>query len=178
MGMTWALVTAVSAVSSTWVYSKVPRLGMMVARREFGVLDRLIVRLTVAAVSVACVMSLGIWVGLVLLNSWGHPLASRALPPLPSGLFLLATVLMQVSIPQSAYLRAHKKEPFLGLSLASGVLIACATWVLASQFNVTAVAVGYLCVVSAMVLIGTAIWNRCRSDWHNQKSQIAETVVS
>jgi hypothetical protein len=177
MGMTWALATAVSAISSTWVYSKVPRLGMMVARREFGVLDRLIVRLTVAAVSVACVMSLGIWVGLVLLNSWGHPLASRALPPLPSGLFLLATVLMQVSIPQSAYLRAHKKEPFLGLSLASGVLIACATWVLASQFNVTAVAVGYLCVVSAMVLIGTAIWNRCRSDWHNQDSRIAEPVV-
>jgi uncharacterized membrane protein (DUF485 family) len=177
MGMTWALVTAVSAVSSTWVYSKVPRLGMMVARREFGVLDRLIVRLTVAAVSVACVMSLGIWIGLILLHSWGHPLASRVLSPLPAGLFLLATVLMQVSIPQSAYLRAHKKEPFLGLSLASGVLIAFTTWFLASQLTVTAVAAGYLCVVSVMVLVGTVIWNRCKSDWHNQDSRIAEPVV-
>lgn len=177
MGMTWALAGAVSAVSSTWVYSKIPRLGIMVAKREFGVLDRLIVRLTVAAVSVACVMSLGIWIGLVLLNSWGHPLASRVLSPLPAGLFLLATVLMQVSIPQSAYLRAHKKEPFLGLSLASGVLIAFATWFLASQLNVTAVAAGYLCVVSVMVLVGTVIWNRCKSDWHNQDSRIAEPVV-
>jgi O-antigen/teichoic acid export membrane protein len=178
MGMTWALAVAVSSVSSTWVYSKVSRLGMMVVRGEFAPLDRLIVRLTVAAVSVACAMSLGVWIVLVLLHSWGHPLASRVLPPLPSGLFLLATVLMQVSIPQSAYLRAHKKEPFLGLSLASGVLIACITWLLASQFNVTAVAAGYLCAVSVTVLVGTAIWNRCRSAWHNQESQISVKVAS
>ncbi len=38
------------------------------------------------------------------------PLTMRILPPLPTGLFLLATVIVVTSIPFSIYLRAHKRE--------------------------------------------------------------------
>ena len=70
------------------------------------------------------------------------------------------------SLGTSAYLRAHKKEPFLWLSLGSGILIAGATWVLGKRFGPTGVAAGYLIAMVIVVLIGTGIWNRCRAKWH------------
>jgi hypothetical protein len=115
------------------------------------------------------VVSIGaaaIWVAVYLLYAFDHPLSVRLLPPLPTGLFLAATVVMQISIPQSAYLRAHRKEPLIGLSVVSGILIGLSTWFLGRRFGATGMGVGYLAVTITVIPFIFLIWNRLRKEWH------------
>jgi len=167
MGMTWALVGALSAICATWIYAKAPRFGMLVAKKDCAALDRLVLRTGAATFGVACVGAVVIEGAVYLLNVLDFRLAARLLPPLPTGLFLLATVLMQVSASQSAYLRAHKREPFLSVSVISGLLVGLTTVWLGRRFGATGMAAGYLAVVALVVLpMGTIIWRRCRAAWH------------
>ena len=168
MGMTWGLVSALSAISSTWVLTKAPRFGMLIAKKEYATLDRLFFRVAVASFSVGCFGAVAMWGMVYLLYSFNHPLSARLLPSLPTGLFLLATVLMQISYPMSVYLRAHKREPFLGLSVVGGILIGLSTWLLGSRFSATGMGAGYLAEIALVgIPFGTIIWYRCRIRWHS-----------
>jgi hypothetical protein len=167
MGMTWSMVSALSAISATWVFANAPRFGVLVARREYAALDRLVLRSGAAAFGVACCGAIVLEGAVYLLNILNHPLAARLLPPLPTGLFLLATVLMQISHSQAAYLRAHKKEPFLSVSVVSGLLTGLCTVILGSRYGATGMGAGYLAVAALLVLpMGTIICYRCRAAWH------------
>lgn len=167
MGMTWTLTTAVTAISSVWRNAKIPYYGMLIARGKFLDLDILHSRLTRRSVFVACATAAAMWVLCYLSYSLDLTIAKRVLPPLPTGLFLLTSVLVQLSISQAVYLRAHKREPFLGLSLIQAALTASSTWFLGKQFGPTGIAVGYLAIILFLVLpFGTAIWRQCRKEWH------------
>jgi hypothetical protein len=166
MGMTWWLVLGISGVSSLLSVTKAPQFGMLIARREFGTLDRLFVRLVASSFALVVCGAAAIWTLVVVLNEIGHPLAARLLPPIPCGLFLVATVLLQISVVQGVYLRAHKREPFLIPSLVSGIVVAGSNLFLGSRFGAVGMAAGYLAVVLLNLPVGTLIWFRCRSLWH------------
>jgi glycosyltransferase involved in cell wall biosynthesis/O-antigen/teichoic acid export membrane protein len=167
MGMTWALVGVLSTVSATWIYAKAPRFGVLVARKDYAALDRLVWRSGTAAFGVACAGAVLLEGIIYYLNAHHLRLAARLLPPLPAGLFLLATVLMQICTPQSVYLRAHKREPFLALSVVSGLLTGLSTVWLGRHDGATGMGAGYLAVVVAVVLpFCTIIFRRCRAAWH------------
>jgi hypothetical protein len=167
IGMTWTLTSGLSAVAATWVVTKAPQFGAFVAGKKYADLDRLALRLGIAAVGVACCGAIAIEGLVYFLYTLHHPLATRLLPPLPTGLFLLATVLLQISYTQSTYLRAHKQEPMLGLSVLTGLLIGLSTVVLGKYYGAMGMAVGYLAVVTLVALpLGTVIWYHCRAEWH------------
>ena len=168
MGMTWSLVSVLSGISSIWAVSKVPRFGVLVAKKEYAELDRLFYRLTAASFSIAVCGAVAIWTGVYVLYAFKYPLAMRFLPPLPTGIFLAATVLLQAITPQAFYLRAHKQEPFLWLSIVGGLMIALSNWLLGSRFSATGMAIGYLAVVAFVsVPFATLIWHRRRIAWHS-----------
>ena len=172
MGMTLALVSAISGIASTWVYTKAPRFGLLIARREYAALDRLFFRVTIVSFSVAACGAIVVWVLVYLLFAFNHPLSARLLPPLPTGLLLLAIVLMQISFPQSTYLRAHKKEPFLVLSVVGSLMIGLSTWLLGGRFGAIGIAAVFLAVrLFFNIPFGTLIWYRCRSAWHKDSNK-------
>lgn len=169
MGMTWSLVSMLSGVSATWAMSKAPQFGVLVAKKEYEQLDRLFYKLTIAALFIAACGAVAIWATIYLLYSFKYSLANRFLPPLPTAIFLAATVILQCAYPQGFYLRAHKQEPFLLLSIVSSLLIALTNWWFGSLFGATGMALGYLAVVAFSVPMGTLIWYRCRAAWHSDK---------
>ena len=102
-----------------------------------------------------------------LLNAFQHPFAQRLLPPLPTGLLLLAAVLLQISQCQSAYLRAHKREPIMVMSAVSSLSMGLLVWGLGWIFGPTGASAAYLATVAILILPWqTAIWRRCRALWH------------
>jgi hypothetical protein len=168
MGMTWTLVWALMNVSNTWVLTKAPQFGVLVARKDFAALDRLAVRSGASAVAVACCGALALEGLLLVLRAVGHPLTARVLSPLETGLFLMANVLMQVTVTQTTYLRAYKREPFLSLWLVAGWFTILTTVVLGKSWGALGVAAGYLGVVAFWVLpVGTVIFSCCRSAWRD-----------
>jgi len=169
MGMTWTLVNGISGIASSWTTPRTPQFGKLIAQRKFSDLDRLFFRSTLASCLIAALGAAMFWGGVFMLNRFNHPWALRILSPWPTALFLIAMILMQISSPQAAYLRAHKQEPFLVLSLIGGILITITALVLGRNFGATGIAAGYSATVTFFILpYGSIIWYRCRAAWHHR----------
>lgn len=165
MGMTWALVSGLSGVASTWLQVQAPGFSMMVAKGNFGALDAagwrtLLIGIMVFLMGVGIILS-----GLFLLEMYRPELANRFISIWPITLFLVAECLHQISMVQSTYLRAFKQEPFLGVSVVSALVIGTGTLWLTPKFGAYGPAVSYLTGVTIGLGWGTFIFVRCRKQW-------------
>jgi hypothetical protein len=66
----------------------------------------------------------------------------------------------------SVYLRAHKREPLMVLSVISGTLTAVAVVVLGKDYSADGVALGYLAVMATVTPFVALVWHRRRTEWH------------
>ena len=172
MGMTWQLVAALGSLAMAWVATKVPRFGILVAKKNYTELDRFFFRTSGISMGVISLGAVLLWLLVYGLNYFEHPLAQRLLSPLPFGLFIVGTVLGQIAQCQSAYLRAHKKEPFLLYSFVYGLLNGIVVWFFGSRFGAIGASVGYLSVMLLVsVPLGSYIWVTCRRKWHADYSE-------
>jgi O-antigen/teichoic acid export membrane protein len=167
MGMTWQVVSTLQLLALAWVQTKVPRYGMLIARKDYAALDHLWRRTSLVSLAFISGGGGAVWLLVYGLNVLQVPLAQRLLGPLPTGLFLLAVVLTQIIQCQAAYLRAHKKEPLVVSGVASGLAIGLLVWELGSRFGAIGAAVAYLLVTAIISLpMVTIIWFRSRAEWH------------
>ncbi|HTP95510.1 MAG TPA: hypothetical protein VMK05_06645 [Burkholderiales bacterium] len=166
MGMTWQIVNLLQQMSVAWIQTKVPQFGMLIARREFAALDRLWLGASARSFGFITLGAVAIWLAVVLLGAVEAPFASRLLDPLPTALLLAAVVTMQISVYEAAYLRAHKKEPFLLTSLGFGALAGLLVWRIGAQYGPTGAAAAYLAVIVLfLVPTNTYLWARLRREW-------------
>jgi len=166
MGMTWAFVAALTALAYSWITPKAPYFGILIAQKKYVELDRVFWRITAVVVAVTALGALGIWTLVYSLGQLHHPLAIRLLSPAATGYFLLATILVSASLPMATYLRAHKQEPLLALSVISGILTMIAVVVLGRYYSAEGVAIGYLAVMVMVIPFVALIWYRRRVEWH------------
>lgn len=166
MGMTLQIVGMVQSMTLAWVQTKIPRFGMLAARKDYAELDKIWWRASTLSVGLAIAGSLVIWLTVVLLDELGVGLASRILGPMPTALFLVAYGLMQISYCYSAYLRAHAREPFLVLGVSGGILIGAFVFLFGSRYGPTGAAAGYAAVAALFVVpMSAVIWIRRRAEW-------------
>jgi O-antigen/teichoic acid export membrane protein len=166
MGMTWMFVAALTAVASAWVAPNAPAFGVLIAQRKYEVLDMKLWRLTRIVAVLTTVAALVIWVGIYTLSVLDLPLGRRLLSPLATACLLAAAVIQAISLPTSTYLRAHRKEPLLVLSVVTALLTAVVVVVTGRFFSVEGVAIGYLAVVALVTPFVWPIWRRCIREWH------------
>jgi hypothetical protein len=167
MGMSLTIASALSAVAIAWMSTKASPFGILVARHEYETLDRLFFRTfwqsTFLLIAGAVVLLLGL--GYVTLHS--PHLAVRVLPLPVFGLLLATVFCNHIVLSESYYLRAHKREPFLPLSIAVGVLTTCSTLLLGKFWGATGVTLGYFCTGGIFALgYGTFIFITKRRQWH------------
>jgi hypothetical protein len=171
MGMTWAVASTLSTVSLAWVTPKAATFGVLIAQKQFRALDQLTFKSGMASVAMLVLGTSTVLVALWAMRSFGYSLAERFLPLLPTAIFLLAQVLMQISHIQALYLRAHKHDPFAGLSFLSALLVAVSVLFLGRLYGPAGVATGYILTTATVVLpLGTVIFLRCRREWHSDTS--------
>jgi O-antigen/teichoic acid export membrane protein len=167
MGMTWSLVVAIGAISSSFLFPKVPRFGILIAQQKYKELDRIFWRITKIIAGITSLLAITIWFLVYILYKLDHPFATRILPPLPTGLFLLAQVIQTISFPISSYLRAHKKEPLLFLSVIFACLSALSALILGRYFSSIGIAAGYLLANIIIFPFMVLFWYRCKTKWHH-----------
>jgi len=154
MGMSISIANALLSIPVAWMNTKAPKFGSLIAKNDYVSLDH-IFALTLSR-SLAVMMAIG--VGLCAINYLLHLdgrfyFAYRILDPLPFTLLILATILNYVAFAQSAYLRAHKEEPFMLISLISAALIGIFTLVLGKAYGATGIMSVYF-AVSAIIGFG------------------------
>lgn len=169
MGMTLALTGALSSIAGAWIPPRVPSLGMLIARREYAELDRRFWRLAKMVMAVAILGAASIWLLIVALYWSGIGLAARVLPPLPTALFLTATVLSVSTVLFASYMRAHRKEPLplVASSVIGGALVCLSNIILGKYFGAVGVASGYLAIMGVLVPVLALTWHRTRIVWHS-----------
>lgn len=167
MGMTLQIVNMLQTSAMSWIQTKVPLFGMLVAQKDYEKLDRLWYRAARISVLVLVVGATVVWLFVYGLETVGNPLAQRLLGPLPLCLLLVAIILKQVVHCQAAYLRAHKKDPLFVSGMVSGIVSGLFVWWLGSRWGATGIAFGYVLVLSLITVPGTAlVWVRSRRLWH------------
>ncbi len=168
MGMTWAFANALMAISAGWVSPKAPRFGILIAQGKYAELDRLFWRVWASITGVTVLGAICIWGLIFTLDYLHHPFAARLLPPATAACLLAATVLVGSSLPFSTYLRAHKQEPLMVLSVGGGILTGATVWLLGKYFSAEGVGIGYLISTAAVTPLVALIWHRKRIEWHGR----------
>eukprot|EP00913_Durusdinium_trenchii_P023457 g22035.t1 len=167
MGMTWMMIFTVQAAALSWIQTRIPRFGALIAEKQYAELDRLFRKVTVISVGAVSLGGVALCGGVWLLNALQWQLAERILNPLDTAIFMAGFAILQLSHCQAAYIRAHKRDPLLRVNLASYVLIGAGVWYFGAQYGPTGAGLAYLSVIVLVTApFHTLLWNRCRADWH------------
>lgn len=170
-GMTWSLFVAIGAISDIWLVTKRPQMGMLIAKKDYGTLDKLFFRSAIISIGIFTCSALVLWLLIYFVYEINNPLAWRFLSPLPTGIFLVGILFTYFTAPFSYYLRAHNKEPLYWLDISTAILLAIFTWMLGSRYAALGVSVAYtgikMCFSFPLAIWG---WHHYRQEWHQQSA--------
>jgi len=169
MGMTWSLVGVIGAIAGSWVAPRVPQFAMYASECKYKELDQLFWRVTKIVTLVAFIVAIIILTFVLSINWVDTPLtkklALRVFSPMTVAIFLLAQIIIMVSIPFSSYMRAHKQEPIMLLSVIGAIMICMSTLVLGKYYSGLGVAIGYLITNIILIPFVFHIWHMRRKSW-------------
>lgn len=166
IGMTLAAITGIQSVAIAWLQARAPMFGRLIARRQYPELNKLFRVTTASILGVAVLGSIALLAIVVGLDAFAHPLGSRLLPPGTTAVFLLGSALVLVSASESTYLRAHKTEPVMVMSVVASVAIAVLIWILGGAMGSFGSALAYAGVFAAVVIWETRMLGAYRRRWH------------
>ena len=170
MGMSLSLATALWAMAFAWVSTKTAPFGFLVVQKDYAALDRLFFSCLKRAVSLAAFGAFTILALLFFLRHNSHPwsvrISARLLDPFPFALLLGATIISVIIAAQGLYLRSHKEEPFLGISLLSGTLMAISAYIMGRWHGPTEMMMGYFLIHILILKLSTDIFMAKRRLWH------------
>jgi len=166
IGMALSLAMGIGSVGDALVMVKFRQFGTLVVLRRWRELDRLALRQGLAAAALTLMGSVCVFLSAAILDALGDPFAQR-LPTLPTlATIFVANLLLHATVPMVAYLRAHKREPFLWPSVALTVVMVSTIIILGALDGEFGVAMAYL-ITSALYVPGAVVlFTYCRRAWH------------
>jgi len=166
MGMTLAVLNGVSALSMSWISTKVPMFSNLIAKGEYPALDGVFNK-TLRQQIFICTVCVAVFIlGVYVLELSHRPERERLLAWLPLGLMAGSMVLNQLVYSWATYLRCHKQEPFLAYSVVGGVLCALSTFFLGKYVGVTGITASYFLITACLLPWAYYIFKTKKQQWH------------
>lgn len=171
MGMTLQLLNAIQAFSMSWLNTKVPLYSRLIALKDYLQLDNIFNLTLRQMVTVCMVLLAGFFVVIWILNVTqlqfnGHVLAERFLSYLPLLLMMIPVLLNQYTNSWATYLRCHKQEPFLVISVCGALADGLSTLLLGKWFGLYGITIGYCVLTSLFFPWGYWIYKTKKLEWH------------
>jgi O-antigen/teichoic acid export membrane protein len=167
MGLTMTAGNALMATGLTLITAKNPEFAKLVALADWKCLDVLFFRVLRQAL---LVVALGALLGTLLiwsLQSGGYAIGLRFVPVQSAAVFF-AAVCVQIAVAAFAiYLRSHKIDPLVWVTVVVSLLQGAATLILGKMYSISGVVWGYF-VISALILLPSFVWvwGKYRREWH------------
>jgi hypothetical protein len=149
--------SAVLNVGISWITTKSAPFGVLIARKQFAELDRIFFRSFVQSLAVTLIGCMVTWVATVYIYNHGMALAHRILDPLAMGLLLMTVAVNHIVFAEAIYLRSHKQEKFLWLSVANAFCMSLSTYFLGRAYGALGMMAGYL-VINLVIGLGMGTW--------------------
>ena len=167
LGMSLQLVRMIYNVAMAWIYTKAPRFGMLIAAKAWQEMDSLWRRSTIQAF-IFCL--LGMVSFLVAIPFIGHllPRVPARLAPFGVNAWLAGAMLVQLLTSSMAMeLRAHKREPYMWLSVANAILSVGFILPLTHYWGIYGEAVGYALAIWALFIPAVKVYLAKRLEYRN-----------
>jgi hypothetical protein len=173
MGMSLVVANIVTVVPMIWLQANTPVMAQSVARGDWLALDRLFAKVFWQSVAVSALGSFTVVTILLIFSA--HPLVHRLLPITDMVYLLAAFFLSHVIGALAHYLRMHKREPFMFLSVFGAILVAFAMWYFGRFHGSTGMVIS-LMVINLVYGLPSALWLwlRLRKTWHQPIGLIHE----
>jgi hypothetical protein len=183
MGMTWTVLIALQAAASSWVDTRRPKFGQLVANGSFDELNALFFRctsLSVAMLTAGVIAFCGVLTALPYLDwSIAEKLSAAFVSPQSAAVLSLGILVFQIPNCQTIYVRAHKREPFLIPSLIVSACVATSVTVLGVKYGIAGAAIAWTCVVVVVQLpLWTTIWRKTRAEALQVSRAIADKSLA
>ena len=144
MGMSINIAGYLWTVALAWISTKATPFGQMIARGQFEQLDTLFFQTLRQSAALLCSLIAACMAAVLAMQSLYPRFAERILSPGLFGLVLLTSLATFFVQSEAIYLRAHKREPFLGQSLAVCGLTILGVYLLVPRWGASGVAIVYL----------------------------------
>lgn len=168
-GMTMALLNGVLSIPMSWINTKISTFSSFIAERKFYRLDALFFKTLKQSVSIfllGCVCILSIRFFILI---YRPIILERFVITVPFLMLMLTSIFQLINNALATYLRCHKKEPYLLLSIVMGFTVGMAVIVVGRNSGVLGITVSY-CIISFIGLIlGLNIFIKKRKQWHQIK---------
>jgi len=173
-GMMWTILVALQAASLSWIETRRPLFGQLIAERKYALLDETFFRMSRISVCLLLVgvtlFTIGVWSVNQLPYWFFRRIAERLPSATVSAVFSLALVILHLALCTNIYVRAHKQDPFLWAAVVSSSTIAILVFWLGKTYGDIGVGVGYLIGVALIQTpLWLFIWARTRRLWHTRE---------
>lgn len=171
MGMTLQILNAIQAFSMSWLNTKVPLYSKLIALKDYLQLDKIFNK-SLSQMVIVCVFLLVsfftiVWIlNITQLQFNGNILADRFLSCLPLLLMMIPVFLNQYTSSWATYLRCHKREPFLVISVCGGLADGLSTFIFGKYFGLYGVTLGYCVLTILFFPWGFWIYKTKKKEWH------------
>jgi hypothetical protein len=171
MGMSANLVGAGLGISIAWINTKAAMMCALVAERRWSELDRLFLGALARSTGVLVFIFLLIYLGLHGLLFFWRELGVRFLDPEAMAWLMVAVLANHVLFSYAVYLRAHKHDPLMWLTIVGAILMPCGTILAVKHGGVLGVTQVYAALTWVLGIGGgTIVFLRKRALWHKNAS--------
>jgi hypothetical protein len=175
LGMSMAIVHALMGLALAWFNTKIPIFGKLVALKDYKTLDAVWLSTAVNSLTVYSFGGICLIIIVYFLDFYNSKLASRMLDVDLLVFLICAAGSNYLMIMQASYLRSHKEEPFLWVSLTYGVLVTFSTFIFSKFYGVNGVVIGYfICSVLCGVFWSSFIFCRKRKEYRLRAKMVID----
>jgi hypothetical protein len=172
IGLAIAVFRGITNIGQSWVSAKLPSMSKLISIRDFPALNSLFLGALIASSVGACLAVVVIFVAQASLDDFAH-----RLPPFVACLCLAGlSVCNVVTFAFAMYMRAHKREPLVVVSVVNGLLLGVATLFSAKvglvAITITQISIQVVVVLPWIALIFGNFWRANReleSEFHLEK---------
>ncbi len=171
MGMTLAGLTAIQNFTLSWISTKVPAMSGLIAQKNYTALDALFGRTLKQSMAInigALICFIATVEGLRYFDVTlgGKVLGDRFLSLLPMVLMAITIVYNQYVASIATYLRCHKQEPLMWLSISTGTACVVSILVFGNLYGIMGIVTGYTLLMTASLIWCRAIYVKKKKTWH------------
>jgi hypothetical protein len=166
MGFSWNFIGAITGFTFAILAVRTPGLGIEIARNNVLRIKKIMQSLILESMIISVVMSLLILGLLEFIKFMEWNIGSRLLPLNVFLYFIGAAILICMSFPFSIFMRAHKVEPGIWVSLSQGVLVSIAILVVGRLYSLELLAQIYFLIMLISLPVTFYIYKQKNNSWY------------
>ena len=149
MGLSLTILLAVIGLTTVLVSVNFHKFGVLASNKDIKAMDKLVFRLTLIVLILSILLIISILISFYFVESFFPDILTRLMPMSSFIYFAIGMIFSSLGAPMGAYLRAHKIDPIMKISLVSSIVVLISNYIALEYFSIQTLPIFYAIVVSS-----------------------------